>query len=82
MERELDIDECSDGLDVVVMLCVIEKVALAALVCDMPFEDVELGRGSGILAYSGTRLGRWRADFRKGPFTSPGWSSRVALRKI
>ena len=42
LERQAYVDEGGDGLDAIVVLSVVEKVSLAALVCGMPLEDVEL----------------------------------------
>ena len=49
MERKADIDKSSHNLDCVVMLGMIEEVSLAALVCGMPVENIELRRSSRIL---------------------------------
>lgn len=47
LERKTDVDEGRNGLDASFVLGVVEKVALATLICRMPLEDVEL---SGALA--------------------------------
>lgn len=45
LEGQTYVDECTDGLHACFVLCVIEKIALAALVGWMPIEDIELGAG-------------------------------------
>jgi hypothetical protein len=50
LEGQADVDERRNGLDAVVVLGVVEKVALAALVRGMPFEDVELWGAGRVLA--------------------------------
>jgi hypothetical protein len=49
LERKADVDESSHDLDCVVVLGMIEEVALAALVCWMPVENIKLRRSRLIL---------------------------------
>lgn len=49
LERETDVDQSGYDLHCVVMLGMVEEVSLAALVCRMPVEDVELRCCSGVL---------------------------------
>jgi hypothetical protein len=44
LERQTNVDEGGECLDETAVLCVIEKVLLAALVRWIPIEDVEIGR--------------------------------------
>lgn len=50
LKWETDIDKSGYNLNCVVVLCMIEKISLAALVCRVPVEDIELRRSCRILA--------------------------------
>ena len=43
MEGQADVDEGAHGLHAVLVLSMVEEIALAALVCGVPVEDVKVG---------------------------------------
>lgn len=55
LEGQADVDEGAHGLDAIVVLGVVEEVALAALVCGVPFENVKVRFGRRL-------EGRWSSS--------------------
>lgn len=49
LEWEAYVDECSDSLDAVVVLCVVQEEPLAGLVRRVPFENIKLRCSCGIV---------------------------------
>ena len=46
----MDVDKCSDCLDLGALLCMVDEVSLAGLVFGVPIEDVELSAYSQRMA--------------------------------
>jgi hypothetical protein len=43
LEREADVDERTHGLHAIVVLRMVKEIALTALICGVPVEDIEMG---------------------------------------
>ena len=78
MERQTDVDERADGLHTQLVLCMVEEISLATLVCWMPIKDIKLGASRG--TWNRVRTVRRVAAFCKSPTSClNGW---IACGKV
>jgi len=78
LEGKANVDEGGDSLDTIVVLGVVEEESLAALVCWMPFENVELRRPGSV---AGSRFAR-RVAPASGKRASSGVEGWIASREV